>query len=40
MLIIPGMSIGFSHLFVLWVFDRAGWTGELVGAPAAVSTRP
>jgi tRNA-Thr(GGU) m(6)t(6)A37 methyltransferase TsaA len=24
---------GFSHLFVLWVFDRAGWTGELVGVP-------
>ncbi len=24
---------GFSHLFVLWAFDRSQWTGELVGVP-------
>jgi tRNA-Thr(GGU) m(6)t(6)A37 methyltransferase TsaA len=24
---------GFSHLFVLWVFDRSDWKGELTGTP-------
>lgn len=24
---------GFSHFYVLWVFDRAEWSGELTGKP-------
>ena len=30
---------GFSHLFVLWVFDRSEWKGELTGVPP-VDDRP
>jgi len=26
---------GFSHLFVLWAFDRAEWDGELLASPPA-----
>jgi len=26
---------GFSHLFVVWVFDRSDWKGELTGTPPA-----
>ena len=39
--LVPGLQDieGFSHLFVLWVFDRAEWKGELTGIPP-VDDRP